>query len=62
VKRVLSLLADGFVILGLLVNSTGFLFKPSAGPVVIAATWRLALAAVVFMLTYEHFLEDVTER
>jgi hypothetical protein len=62
-KRVwINSIISGFVILALLVNSAGVLFEPNAGPVVVAATWRLTLAVVVFMLTYEHFLEDVTDQ
>ena len=48
----------GLVVLGLLANSIGFLIEPSAGPVVVAATWRLVMAAAVFFLTYEDFLES----
>jgi len=48
----------GLVILALFANSIGFLIEPSAGPVAVAATWRLVLAAAVFLLTYEDFLES----
>jgi hypothetical protein len=52
----------GLVILGLLANSAGFLFEPNAGPVVVAATWRLVMAALVFLLTYEDFMSDAAGR
>ena len=48
----------GLVVLSLIANSSGFLIEPSAAPVVVAATWRLVHAVVVFLQTYEDFYDD----
>lgn len=52
----------GLIILSLLANAAGFLIEPGPGPVVIAATWRLVMGSVLFMLTFEDFLESGAER
>jgi hypothetical protein len=48
----------GLIVLSLIANSSGFMIEPSAGPVVVAATWRLIHAVDVFLLTYEDFFDD----
>jgi hypothetical protein len=57
VRILIGMVPNGLVVVALVANWTGVLFEPSAGPVVIAATWRLTLAIIVFMMTYEEFLE-----
>lgn len=52
----------GLVVLTLIANSSGLLIEPSAGPIVVAATWRLIHAVVVFLQTYEDFFDSSEAR
>ena len=48
----------GLIVLSLIANALGYFVEPIAGPVVVAATWRLVNAVMVFFLTYEEFIES----
>jgi hypothetical protein len=44
------------VIAALVANAIGIPLKPGVGPIAVAATWRLAMAIEIFLLTLEEFL------
>ncbi len=43
--------------LALLANTFGIVMEPNAGPVAIAATWRLFMGVEIFVITLEQFLD-----
>jgi hypothetical protein len=56
-RILIGMVVNILVIIAVLLNATGLLFEPNAAPIIVAATWRFASAVIVFMLTYEEFLE-----
>lgn len=44
--------------LALLANTLGTLIEPNAGPVAVAATWRLFMGVEIFVITLEQFLDS----
>lgn len=49
---------QAIVIVALLANVVGSPFDPQLGPVAAAATLRLFIGAVIFMLTFEEFFTE----
>ena len=44
--------------LALLANTFGIVMAPNAGPVAVAATWRLFMGVEIFVITLEQFLDS----
>jgi len=49
---------SAFVIMGLIGNAVGFPYRPSAGPIAVAATWTLGCGAIVFVLALNALWSD----
>ena len=56
-RILIGTVVNTLIIIVVLLNATGLLFEPNAAPIIVAATWRFVSAVIVFMSTYEEFLE-----